>query len=179
MPSLGDNIFIFILALLLFGPKRLPKLAREVGKWVGEFRRASADFRLQMDDELRISDQAEKQKQIDAMQAASPVAVPAEVIPDPVHPHIPVETADEDAGTAGSSSFMPVTTAATVANHDSFPIATSGELTLMPPSTGLPAEHKPVTPATDMPAASSDAFGSLIDSIPAAAAAETEHATHG
>jgi sec-independent protein translocase protein TatB len=41
MPSFQDSIVLFVLALLLFGPKKLPLLARELGKWVGEFRRAS------------------------------------------------------------------------------------------------------------------------------------------
>ena len=74
MPSFPDSIFLFVLALLLFGPKRLPVLARELGKWVGEFRRASNEFKMQMEDELRMSEQAEKQKQIAAMEAAAPVA---------------------------------------------------------------------------------------------------------
>ncbi len=74
MPSFPDSIFLFVLALLLFGPKRLPVLARELGKWVGEFRRASNEFKMQMEDELRLSEQAEKNKQIAAMQAAAPVA---------------------------------------------------------------------------------------------------------
>ena len=58
MPSFADSIFLFVLALLLFGPKRLPVLARELGKWVGEFRRASNEFKMQMEDELRASEQA-------------------------------------------------------------------------------------------------------------------------
>ena len=54
MPSLGDSAFIFILALILFGPKKLPELARQLGKLMGEFRRASNEFRMQMEDELRV-----------------------------------------------------------------------------------------------------------------------------
>src|SRR6202789_2402233 len=73
MPSFPDSIFLFVLALLLFGPKRLPVLARELGKWVGEFRRASNEFKMQMEDELRLSEQAERNKQIAAMEAAAPV----------------------------------------------------------------------------------------------------------
>src|ERR1700731_1016004 len=74
MPSLGDSAFIFLLALILFGPKRLPELARQIGKLMGEFRRASNEFRLQMEEELRISEQAEKQKKIPELQASAPVA---------------------------------------------------------------------------------------------------------
>ena len=73
MPSFSDSIFLFILALLLFGPKKLPKLARELGKWVGEFRRASNEFKMQMEEELRVAEQADRQKEIAAMEAAAPI----------------------------------------------------------------------------------------------------------
>ena len=75
MPSFSDSIFLFVLALLLFGPKKLPVLARELGKWVGEFRRASNEFKMQMEEELRLSEQEERQKKIAAMEAAAPVAL--------------------------------------------------------------------------------------------------------
>ena len=87
MPSFSDSIFIFFLDLLLFGPKKLPELARYVGKLLGEFRRASAEFRLQMDDEFRAIEQAEQQKKIAAIEAAAPVA--SLNIPEPEHPHMP------------------------------------------------------------------------------------------
>ncbi len=87
MPSFADSIFLFVLALLLFGPKRLPVLARELGKWVGEFRRASNEFKMQMEDELRVSEQADRQKQIVAMEAAAPVPPKLEEA-EPEHPHM-------------------------------------------------------------------------------------------
>src|ERR1700712_654042 len=91
MPSLQDSAIIFILALLLFGPKMLPVLARELGKWIGEFRRASNEFKMQMEEELRVSEQADRQKEIAAIEAAAPVAPPLDGVPteDPEHPHTP------------------------------------------------------------------------------------------
>jgi len=58
MPSFADSVFLFFLALLLFGPKKLPELARQLGKLMGEFRRASNEFKYQMEEELRLSEQA-------------------------------------------------------------------------------------------------------------------------
>ncbi|MDR3735866.1 MAG: twin-arginine translocase TatA/TatE family subunit, partial [Acidobacteriaceae bacterium] len=49
MPGFGDYFFIFVLALILFGPKKLPELARQFGKLMGEFRRASNEFKMQME----------------------------------------------------------------------------------------------------------------------------------
>ncbi len=47
-----EMIFIFLLALILFGPKKLPEMAREVGKFVAEFKRASNDFKYQFQSEI-------------------------------------------------------------------------------------------------------------------------------
>lgn len=49
MPEL---IFIFLVALLIFGPAQLPKLGRQLGKALGEFKRASNDFKNQLEDEV-------------------------------------------------------------------------------------------------------------------------------
>ena len=93
MPGFEDSAFIVLLALLLFGPKKLPELARQLGKIMADFRRASSEFRSQMEDELRISDEAERQKKLAASSSepqpsesllaespdtsSQPVAVPA------------------------------------------------------------------------------------------------------
>lgn len=134
MPSFQDSVVIFFIALLIFGPKKLPELARQLGKLMAEFRRASNEFRMQMEDELRISEQAEQQKKIAAMQAATPVsadvtentiAPPTPNDIDGVHPHaLPVE------------EFNPPPV-----------IATSGELNLLPPETGLPVANTSISQA--------------------------------
>ena len=128
MPSIADSAVIFILALMLFGPKKLPQLARQLGKLMAEFRRASNEFRMQMEDELRIEEQKEHQKKVDAM------AGPPSTLPDPEHPHLPPPSADAEAPASESE-----------ADHGSVhdgtaPIAESGSLRMMPPSTGLPVE---------------------------------------
>ena len=166
MPSLSDSAIIFVLALLLFGPKKLPVLARELGKWIGEFRRASNEFKMQMEDELRQSEQAERMKKIEAIEAAAP-AVPA--LPEAAQPGAETSTTETDPAPAessiGVSSEDPVaeTAAETTATPtEVLPIAEAGELKLMPPATGLPIPR-------------SNALGGLIDSIPVA---ETNGVTH-
>lgn len=45
-------LFIFLLALILFGPKKLPEIARQIGKFVAEVKRASSDFTVQFQSEM-------------------------------------------------------------------------------------------------------------------------------
>ena len=48
-----EMLFLGLLALLLFGPKRLPEIGRQVGRFLGEFKRASNEFQSQLEDEVR------------------------------------------------------------------------------------------------------------------------------
>lgn len=48
-----EMIFIFLLALVLFGPKKLPELGRTIAKAVSEFRRASSDLKASFEREMR------------------------------------------------------------------------------------------------------------------------------
>ena len=47
-----ELVFIFILALLIFGPKRLPQIGRTIGKGMAEFRRASTELQRAVNTEL-------------------------------------------------------------------------------------------------------------------------------
>jgi len=141
MPGFGDSAFIVILALLLFGPKKLPVLARQFGKLMGDFRRASNEFRSQMEDELRISEQADRQKQIAAIEAAAPATPAIEPASETGPPHIPPPEPTfislSDPESTASVHAAPI------------PIATSGELSIMPPSTGLPLANTALSPLLD------------------------------
>src|ERR1700688_3036554 len=48
-----EMIFIFLLALVLFGPKKLPELGRTIGKFMTEFRRASSDLKSTFEREMQ------------------------------------------------------------------------------------------------------------------------------
>ena len=174
MPSFQDSAILLFLALLLFGPKKLPELARQLGKLMAEFRRASNEFRMQMDEELRLADQEEQRKKIAAMEAAAPVT-PAisdgteNIIAPPAteeflvgHPHEQPQSdpaPDLSADLSPDLSLDPAleempdrsraeSTAAEGAPHP-LPIATSGDLNLMPPSTGLPISNSALSPMLD------------------------------
>lgn len=183
MPSFSQDIIIFILGLLLFGPKKLPVLARQIGKWMAEFRRASNEFKMQMEEELRVSEQAERQAKTAAMEAAAPAA-PAlssgtpegtgNIDPEDPHPPLP-EPPSESPIEAATPAPEPAIER--VDGVRSLPIATSGELSIMPPATGLPVAQT---------VSQTRSLDPLLNSIPTAqpdvaeaTANSTEAATHG
>ena len=60
--SFSETIFLFLLALVVFGPKKLPEIARQIGKYLNEFKRASNEFRSQIEQEIAHLE-VEKEKQ--------------------------------------------------------------------------------------------------------------------
>lgn len=50
--TFSETIFLFFLALIIFGPKKLPEIARQVGKALNEFKRASNEFKAQIEQEI-------------------------------------------------------------------------------------------------------------------------------
>lgn len=49
----AEMFFLVVLALLLFGPRRLPEIARQMGKFMAEFKKASNEFQGQIHEEIR------------------------------------------------------------------------------------------------------------------------------
>ena len=69
--SLGmpELIVIFVIALIIFGPRKLPELGRSLGKSIAEFKRASNELKSTLEEEIRMEEQ--KTKQEDAAKAAT------------------------------------------------------------------------------------------------------------
>jgi sec-independent protein translocase protein TatB len=59
--SFSETIFLFFLALIIFGPKKLPEIARQIGKVLNEFRRASNEFKSQIEQEISHLDVENRQ----------------------------------------------------------------------------------------------------------------------
>jgi sec-independent protein translocase protein TatB len=78
LASLGmaDSLILMVLALVVFGPRRLPQIGRQIGKLMYEFRKASNDFKFQMEEELRSAEDADRRKKEDdrVRALAAPVA---------------------------------------------------------------------------------------------------------
>jgi sec-independent protein translocase protein TatA len=69
--SLGmpELIVIFVIALIIFGPRKLPELGRSLGKSIAEFKRASNELKSTLEEEIRLEEQ--RQKQEEAAKAAT------------------------------------------------------------------------------------------------------------
>jgi sec-independent protein translocase protein TatB len=76
MGSFSEMLFLFFLVLIIFGPKKLPEIARQVGKAMAEFRRASNEFKSQLDAEMR-------QIEIEEALKKQPVERPPQILPPP------------------------------------------------------------------------------------------------
>ncbi len=63
---MGDSLLLMVLALVVFGPRRLPQIGRQIGKLMYEFRKASNDFKFQMEEELRNAEEADRRKREEA-----------------------------------------------------------------------------------------------------------------
>lgn len=74
MPEL---LFILILALLIFGPKRLPEIGRTLGKGMAEFRKASTDLKRTIERELEVEPQTPPPPQVVPRPAALQPAPPS------------------------------------------------------------------------------------------------------
>ncbi len=62
--GLPELILIFVVALLLFGPRRMPQVGRSIGRALGEFRRASNEFKRTIEDEVAADDIREVERDL-------------------------------------------------------------------------------------------------------------------
>jgi TatA/E family protein of Tat protein translocase len=81
MLSIPHMVVVFIIVLVVFGPNKLPELARGLGKLMAEFRKASTDFKSAFEQEMRDIERqamlAERKKAADAAAAAATASGPA------------------------------------------------------------------------------------------------------
>ena len=140
--SFSETIFLFFLALIIFGPKKLPEIARQIGKALNEFRRASNEFKAQIEQEISHLEVENRQTILPPsptplgttsreLYAASGQAVP----PEP--PATLAASADEPIGTdqpvpgatEAVASDVPVESVSPAASSSELPSHSSEEVT--------------------------------------------------
>jgi Tat protein translocase TatB subunit len=117
MLSIPHLVVIFLIALIVLGPEKLPQVARVLGKAMADFRRITTDFRVQIEDEMREMERHTRLQQMTAAQASpygptdpellgAVPATPAQVPPPPA-----AFTGAPEPATPESSSAAPVASA--------------------------------------------------------------------
>ena len=117
--GMADSLILMVMALVVFGPRRLPQIGRQIGKLMYEFRKASNDFKFQMEEE-----------RLRALALAAPAPAPAEAL-------TPALTAGTETPAADALTAETVNPAAI---YDNGPVAMTQAAdtapTIMPPSIG-------------------------------------------
>jgi TatA/E family protein of Tat protein translocase len=108
MLSLPHLVVLFVVALVIFGPEKLPELARMLGKATGEFRKMTNDFRFALEDEVRELERQtrirEEEKAAAARAAQAPPVLP-EAAPEGVVPReSPAESVSMPAETVSTET---------------------------------------------------------------------------
>jgi sec-independent protein translocase protein TatA len=65
--GMQELIIIFVIALIIFGPRKLPELGKSLGRSISEFKRASNELRSTLEEEIRVDEQR---------QTKTPAAIP-------------------------------------------------------------------------------------------------------
>lgn len=140
--GMADSLILMVLALVVFGPRRLPQIGRQLGKLMYEFRKASNDFKFQMEEELRLAEEADRKKKEEAARAVA-AAAPA-TLEAPQTESLPVSSPYPGEGVypppVGTSSETPAETGAA----DEAP-------KIQPPSTGETVAAKTADAAETKP----------------------------
>jgi len=151
--SMWDTLILMALALVVFGPRRLPKIGRQLGKLMYEFRKASNDFKFQMEEELRASEEADRRKKEEEARQRALAATPppaqleasASQTPSPApesqQPSTPVST--ESPYSEGTNPNIEAE-----AEHVAEPVTTPAQPTEVAPAAVVPRIQPPSTGET-------------------------------
>ena len=129
MPHL---IVLFVVALVIFGPQKLPELARMLGKATAEFRKMTGDFRYALEEEVRELERQTRIREAEAAAASQPPPAPVETAPAAPPPAEPEGTIPRD-----------VHAADTAAPHVVTPPNTDTNAVAVAPDSATPAHEKP------------------------------------
>jgi sec-independent protein translocase protein TatB len=125
--SMWDSLILMAIALVVFGPRKLPQIGRQIGKLMYEFRKASNDFKFQMEEELRSAEEADRRKTEEERLRALALTAPAQ-------PAAVIEAATPSAASIMESQYPEETQYPSPAASEASPEETYPRI--QPPSTG-------------------------------------------
>ena len=91
--GMPEMIIILVIALIIFGPRKLPELGRSLGKSINEFKKASNELRSTLEDEIRVEEQKEQRAKVAAEQQSAIAGAETHTVTPPVVPTTPVPDA--------------------------------------------------------------------------------------
>jgi len=115
MFSVAHLVIIFVVALIVFGPEKLPDLARNIGKVMGEFRRATGDLRSTFESHMR---DLEREAELRKTREATPAAANPGLVTGTTTSAVSGSTEENTIGGSDSSTSLPVSTAEATATAD-------------------------------------------------------------
>ncbi len=86
-----ELLLVFVIALIIFGPRKLPELGKSLGKSIAEFKRASNELRNTLEEEIRVDEQRQKSAAA-PLPAASPTP-PLSAVPNEAEAAVHAEPA--------------------------------------------------------------------------------------
>ena len=88
----SELIILFLIGLIVLGPERLPRVANQLGNWIGQARRMTRVMKRQLEDELDL----ESTPDIKPSQATASPRTHDKNPPDPASVHLPANEADDE-----------------------------------------------------------------------------------
>ncbi len=130
MLSIPHMIVVFVVVLVVFGPQKLPELARGLGKLMAEFRKASTDFKTAFEEEMRDLErqalQAERRKAAEAA-AANAAAEPAQTATSAVPTGVETPTNEASTDTQPTEALVIAPVAEAVARGSENPVESKND----------------------------------------------------
>jgi sec-independent protein translocase protein TatB len=121
MLSIPHMIVVFVVVLVVFGPQKLPELARGLGKLMAEFRKASTDFKSAFEEEMREMErqalQAERKKAAEAAAASAAATESTSTNPTPPAPTDSATTLSEASAEHQSTADLAISPVAESVPH--------------------------------------------------------------
>lgn len=117
--GMPEMLFIFLLALIVFGPKRLPELARKLGTIMAEFKRATNDFKYQIENEIEQIEIQERQQQREKARAQQLAEGAQTILPPPPPPGAISNSLTTGSGYVVDAETRPVSDPSAPSSEDS------------------------------------------------------------
>jgi sec-independent protein translocase protein TatA len=124
--GLPEIIIILVIALIVFGPKKLPELAKSLGKGMAEFKKATDDFKSTIENDVRVDLDQDETYNPEVGSGAEALGASDTALPDSP------ESSSETASTEGLSSEIP--------ENSSEPSGAAGSDSFTEPSSSPPSE---------------------------------------